>query len=265
MSRHTTATAAIAGILFLAANLSAATICYYGADLDQEFAKDTAKDIGEGFKKNGATTYVGTDIGSGEIFNNMKDGAGNCYDPATGKFECNGGVLFVYISGHGTPSADGKDTVIANRTKGPNTTLSALTTSIAAAIPECCTVIFAFDACAADSWYNEFITPATGDVNPKNPFKNVNWAVLAPAIVNGRCIGSPVADAIKKAFGKERKVSEYIKFMSEQPGVLADGITDQNHDYALALLVDIPEPSSLAVLALALSGLAVWRNRRRLK
>ncbi|MBI4889405.1 MAG: hypothetical protein HY821_02195 [Acidobacteria bacterium] len=216
-------------------------ICFYGADLDQDKAKDTAKNLVNAAVAGGAKGSVGTDIAGGDIFNSMKTAAGTCFNASTGKFDCGTGVLLVYISSHGDKTADGKDTVIGNLTKGPHTTLSALTKSIAGTIPECCTVIFAIDACFADAWYNNSIPDVGGNPNPNNPFKDLNYLVAVPA-GEGRCFGTPVGSALSKAFGAERSISQLSDFLGSQQGVRTTWSADDQHNYTFKLT---PEPATL--------------------
>lgn len=245
--------------------LSGGVICFYGADLDQDKAKDTAKDLVMAAVGGGAKGSVGSDISAANIFNSMKTAAGSCYNAATGKFDCVDGVLLIYISAHGDATTDGKDTGIANMANPGPTTLSELTTSIAGAIPECCTVIFAIDACFTEAWYNNSIAAADGEVNPNNPFGALNWMVVTPSGA-GRCFGTPVGSALKKAFGTERSVSELSEFLGSQEGVRTSWSSDEEHNRRFLLS---PEPASvwlgligLAVILVLRSWLAPQRRRR---
>lgn len=264
--------------LFASHLATGAVICYFGADLDQANATDIAKGIGQKFGAEGAQSSYGTDIASTDIVNQMKTAAGTCFDPATGKFKCEGGVLFVYISAHGAISADGKDTVIANprlaaQNKDAGTKISDLANSIAATIPECCTLIFAFDSCGADGFYNNFINPGTADVNDKNPFKGGNSLVLTPKITAGdhRCIGTPVGDAIKAAFGTKRTVKEFVDFFGNQAGVTTTSYWDDVHSgYPLFKESTddsggppLPEPAGIALAAVGLCLIGAHSARRR--
>lgn len=240
----------------------AALICYFGADLDQDKAKDTAKGIGEKLDDDTSKTSFGTDIAGNEIFDKMKTAAGSCYNATTGKFDCSDGVLLVYISAHGGYTADGKDTVIANPKKDGTVKLSELTTAIAGTIPDCCTLIFALDACAADAWYNEYVAAEGDAVNPKNPFGNLNWLVIIPTIKEGRCFGTPVGDALKKAFGTSQTVSELSASLGA--GVTAKYSLDDKHDYRLDAF-NVPEPEMLTMTLLSLPYLSIRRRRAALR
>ncbi len=238
-------------VCLAAPTLWSTVICFYGADLDQDKAKDTARNLVESAAAGGAKGSVGSNIAGGEIFNSMKTAGGTCFDAATGKFDCATGILLVYISAHGDKTADGKDTVIGNLNKGPNTTLSALTTSIAGTIPECCTVVFAIDACFTEAWYNNFIQDVGGIPNPNNPFKNLNYLIATPS-AEGRCFGTPVGSALSKAFGTERSISQLSDFLGNQEGVRTTWSADDQHNYTFRLT---PEP---ATLWLSLFGLALF-------
>lgn len=230
-------------------------ICFYGADLDQDKAKDTAKDLVTAAVGGGARGSVGSDISAANIFDSMKTAAGSCYNAATGKFDCADGVLLIYISSHGDATADGKDTVIGNLNNPGNTTLSELTGSIAGAIPECCTVIFAIDACFTEAWYNNSIAAADG-VNPNNPFGALNWMVATPSGA-GRCFGTPVGSALKKAFGTERTVEGLADFLGEQEGVRTSWSSDEEHNRPFMLS---PEPTSIWLGLIGLAVLLVLRS-----
>jgi hypothetical protein len=264
-------------IAFLMCQLpaSAGLICFYGADLAQRNAKDFAKDIVGLYQAANpdAKTGVGTDIKASGLFDDMLTKLAGCYDAAAKKFKCDGGVLLVYISADGAYTGDQKDTVIGNLANPGNIKVSDLAAAIAPAIPECCTLIFAFDSCAADGWYGNFIDPGDKEVNPNNPFQNLNWAVFTPKIQpNGKCLGTPVGDGLKKAFQGKKKttVKELVTFMSGQPGVEPRyGLDDDHGGYQLIADAGfppdpdgpVPVPESVPLWLPAVALLAVTRLR----
>jgi hypothetical protein len=256
---------------------TAALICFYGADLDQNHAKDFAKDIVGLYKAANpdAKTGVGTNIKATEMFGDLKAKLAGCYDDATKKFKCEGGILLFYFSADGNQTPDGKDTVVDNLGNSAPAKVSELAASLAATIPDCCTLVFAFDACFADRWYNEYIAAAGDEINPKNPFKNINHVVFTPTIQDdGKCLGSPVGDALTKAFKDKTKqtVSEFAAFVGGQPSVRwRTGLDEEHADYKLIAEADfptdpddpvpVPEPTPVWVMGTVI--LATVRRLRR--
>ncbi|MEP7363575.1 MAG: hypothetical protein ABI972_09995 [Acidobacteriota bacterium] len=225
---------------------SAALICFYGADLDQVHAKDFAKDIAGLYKAANpdAKTGVGTNIKATEMFGDLKAKLAGCYDEATKQFKCDGGILLFYFSADGNETPDGKDTIVDNTGNSAPIKVSELAASLAATIPDCCTLIFAFDSCFADRWYDNYIEAEGEGINPNNPFKNINHLVLTPKVQpDGKCLGSPVGDALTKAFKNKtpQTIVEFAEFMGKEPNVRPRSGLDETHEkYKLIAEADIP-------------------------
>lgn len=218
---------------------------YYGADVD---GGNFASNIGEYLKDNDGYKTGGSKGGNpnGLIADMKADlGAG-----ADGKFPCNGGVLFVYVSSHGGVFRDRSDGYIANN-QG-HIADNEFAKQVAATVPQCCTLVLCIDSCGTNAWWDNFVTQPD-----RNPFKDLNYVVAASDAPGDLCPGTPVARRIGQGLGNPMTAETFRDFLEAGAGVKTHSQLDDRHKGAI---VTTPEPGSLLALAL---GLATLRKRQR--
>jgi hypothetical protein len=230
---------------------SAQSNVFYGGDLDQEKAKDKAKDNGDKFRAEGYKTGLGSNIGAEQLCDDMRADLASEFNGD--KLKCNNGMAVVYVSAHGG-LLNGK-TAIGNREVGRAVLLSEWATCVTGMIPECCTLVFALDACSTGQWWDENFL--NGEPRETSPFRGIN-AIIALPTAGDRCPGTPVGDAIMAGFGTRRNVAQYGDFLGSQPGVRTVTWADDQHR---ATIVTVPDPASLVGFGLA--ACLVGRARRR--
>ena len=224
---------------------------FYGGDLDQDKAKDKAKDNGDKFRAEGYKTGLGSNIGADKLCDDMKADLASEFNGD--KLRCNNGMAVVYVSAHGG-LLNGKSAIV-NPKAGNAVLLSDWATCVTGMIPECCTLVFALDACSTGQWWEENFL--NGEPRETSPFRGIN-AIIALPTATDRCPGTPVGDAIMAGFGTRRNVAQYGDFLGSQPGVRTVTWADDQHR---ATIVTTPEPGTW--LAFGLAGCLVGKCRGR--
>lgn len=224
----------------------------YGTDLDP--TTDWAENIINAFgEQRGWKVATTEDTDASKLFDDVKARLKAYYTEATGKFKIEGKVMATYVTGHGSPTDDGKDSWLGN--SHSRIKMSEWATQMAKSIPTCGVLIFTVDACATDKFWNEFIG-ADGS-SSKNPFKGINVIVAMPKAE--ACAKSPVGKAMGKLLGEKHDAKGFAAELSKDTDLRVWSNLDKDHEF-----YSVTVPAPMAAWALGLAGfIAVGRRRAR--
>lgn len=224
---------------------------FYGADLVEN--KTFANDLGDLLQDQGYKKRRSYMIKPKDLAEDMRTQFAG--DFVNGKFKCEAGVLFIYVSSHGGVAQGGNETYIVN-SKHESDKLENFVSWLAGALPVCCTLVFSIDACATGLWWDANIN-ADGTFKPGSSLKNSNAVVVMPE-AGALCFQQPVYTRMGNNLDQRRTAMEFCRDMDRMADIRAACNLDANHQ---GTIVTVPEPNPLLALG-AVMPAVVWRRRR---